>query len=507
METFKLPMRFVWGVQPVDDGNYFIPLSRGTFHLDSSLNMSAVESQEWLLNFCRELKKQPFYQMTIGTPMLPSCFIENFISIMQRRCIDGMRGHDRSPCCESVKFPYPPHIFDECLPEIISILYGSPRYVFVPGIAGPKFERRRIKTGNATTSVVTTSNITSAVISPSKYPILQVVVVEYESSQAYTMAYEEMANFNKKVGDWFHNITRSAPAGLQNGWFISDLNFFDLQMTLSEGTLSSILLAAIASLIVLLLVSLNIFVSLYAVITVTLTMLATIACLVLLGWRLNILESISVSTAIGLSVDFTLHYGVHYRTSPSLERDAATRYSLSRMIGPTIMAAVTTGAAGAFMLPSNVLAYIQIGKFLLIVMSISWLYGTFFFGSLLCTIGPQNGFGQLKLTSLRKRESKTTKQHNDKRLTTHGTVSEQLLSASSSAAGEFIGSESHELSSLHSNTIIKPASTLETRPINFDRAFKNRYSAYSKEQSPTSASAITEVLPSDDNDLEHGVKI
>lgn len=502
METFKLPIRFVWGVKPVDDGNYFIPLSRGSFYTDDTMNISSIESQLWLLNFCKEFKRQPFYQMTIGPPMLPNCFIENFISTMQRRCFDGMSGIDRTPCCESLKFPYPPHLFDECLPQIISILYDSPRYVFIPGIAGPKFERKRMLKGNST------SNSTLSIAS-SKYPIIKAMVVEYESTQSYTMAYEEIENFTRNVETWFKNITASAPPGMRNGWFISDLNFYDLQMTLSEGTLFAICLATFASLIVLLLVTLNIFISLYAVLTVTMTMLSTIACLVLLGWRLNILESISVSTAIGLSVDFTLHYGVNYRISPILERKSATQYSLSRMIGPTMMAAITTGAAGAFMLPSSVLAYIQIGKFLLIVMSISWLYGTFFFCSLLCTIGPQHGFGQFYFASCAKREKKNGKTNNEynKRMSAHGTVSEQLLSASSSAAGEFIGSEAHELSSLNSNTIVKPISAFETRPINFDRAFKNRYSSYSKEQSPTSASVITEVLPVDDNEMDHRTKI
>uniref|UniRef100_A0A1A9UNQ7 Uncharacterized protein n=1 Tax=Glossina austeni TaxID=7395 RepID=A0A1A9UNQ7_GLOAU len=39
--------------------------------------------------------------------------------------------------------------------------------------------------------------------------------------------------------------------------------------------------------------------------------------LVLLDWELNILESVTMSTAIGLAVDFSLHYGIHYRSSPT----------------------------------------------------------------------------------------------------------------------------------------------------------------------------------------------
>lgn len=404
-----------------------------------------------------------------------------------------MSGIDRTPCCETAKFPYPPHIFEQCLPQIISILYESPRYVFIPGIAGPKFARLKpVIEGNQT-------------IIPKINPLPKALVVEFESTQQFTMSFTEIENFTQTLSTWFDNIMLTAPVGMRNAWFISELDFYDLQRTLSRGTIAAIAIAMMTSLVILLLVTLNVFVSILAVLTVTLTILTTIACLVLLGWKLNILESIAVSTAIGLAVDFTLHYGVNYRLSPVTDRESAIRYSLSRMIGPTIMAAATTGAAGAFMIPSDILAYIQIGSFLLIVMCISWLFATFFFSSLLCAIGPQHGFGQFHMPKFKPKDSKNNKNHNDynQRLSTQGTVSEQLLSASSSAAGDFIGSESHELSSLNSNSILKPATSLEVRPINFDRVFnKQRDRTFLKEQSPTSASVITEIYPNEDGDFD-----
>lgn len=408
-----------------------------------------------------------------------------------------MSGFDRSPCCESAKFPFPAHVFETCLPQIISILYESPRLVFAPGIAGPKFSR--LPPYNERDNRSMAGDVTP------KIPQVKVVVVEYESTQSYTMSYIEMKNFTNTVQNWFNQALASAPLGMRNAWFTSDLDLYDLQTTLSSGTVYAICIAMIVSLVVLMLITLNMIVSLLAMITVTFSIFATVGLLVVLGWKLNILESITVSTAIGLAVDFTLHYGVTYRLSPISDRDSATQYALNRMLGPTAMAALTTGAAGAFMLPSNVLAYIQIGKFLIIAMSISWLFSTLFFMSLLKIIGPQHGFGQLNMPTLNKRESKINKNHHNdynKHFGAHGTVSEQLLSASSSAAGEYLGSESHELSSLNSNSVLKPMSTLDVRPINFDRAFRRNYLAHSKEPSPTSASAITEVLPGDDGDYE-----
>lgn len=399
-----------------------------------------------------------------------------------------MSGTDRTPCCESSKFPYPSHVFDLCLPQTISMLYESPRYVFVPGIAGPKFERLPIYNSDGANA----SNSTMP-----KIPKVKVTVVEFESTQPYTMSYAEMENFTATVQNWYNQQLQSAPAGMRNGWFISELDFYDLQKTLSNGTVSAICIAMIVSLIVLTFITLNMIISLLAIVTVTLSIFATVGTLVVIGWKLNILESISVSTAIGLAVDFTLHYGVAYRLSPISDRESATQYSLNRMFGPTAMAAITTGAAGAFMLPSKVLAYTQIGTFLLLVMGISWIYATLFFMSLLYVIGPQHGFGQLNLVKWSKRENKNGTNHNNdygKHFGVRGTVSEQLLSGASSAAGDFIASEAHELSSL------KPMAALEVHPINFDRAFRRNYVIHTKDPSPTSTSAITEALHADDGD-------
>lgn len=76
-------------------------------------------------------------------------------------------------------------------------------------------------------------------------------------------------------------------------------------------------------------------------------------------------------------------------------REACVMHALSLMSGPILMAALTTGAAGAFMMPSAVLAYIQIGVFLIVVMVVSWLYSTYFLLCLLSIAGPERNFGQM----------------------------------------------------------------------------------------------------------------
>ena len=46
------------------------------------------------------------------------------------------------------------------------------------------------------------------------------------------------------------------------------------------------------------------------------------------------------------------------------------------------------------MMPSRVLSYLQMGHFLMLVMTVGWAFSTFFFQALCCTIGPQGDWGQ-----------------------------------------------------------------------------------------------------------------
>lgn len=388
---------------------------------------------------------------------------------------------DRTPCCDISKFPYDPDVFDFCLPQIISSLYATPRDFFSPGVAGPRFMASTKLDVNANNSLnedfvnATWENTTNSTAAP---PIVKALVIEFESNVSYSTVYDTVKDFIRTVEEWFQNELKSAPPEMQGGWFISELKFYDVQDTLPSGTLVAITVAMTASLVVLLLVTLNILISLYAVVTVLLTIFVTVAILIVLGWKLNILESVTVSTAIGLAVDFSLHYGIHYRLSPSCERLAATQFSLSRIIGPTAMAAITTGVAGALMLFSNVLPYLQIGIFLLVVMSVSWTYATFFLMSLLKLFGPQYGFMQFQYPRVKKRSNANGIKFYERKQ--NHVTREQLLTPSSSAVGELINSESHELESLTSNSMIKTISGTECSAQNFPLDYENLFNTRNK---------------------------
>ena len=54
-------------------------------------------------------------------------------------------------------------------------------------------------------------------------------------------------------------------------------------------------------------------------------------------------------------------------------------------------------------MPATVLAYFQLGQFLMLVMVFSWFYSTFCFLSICAVIGPKDNFGQLSISHLFRR--------------------------------------------------------------------------------------------------------
>uniref|UniRef100_A0A914UP44 Uncharacterized protein n=2 Tax=Plectus sambesii TaxID=2011161 RepID=A0A914UP44_9BILA len=63
---------------------------------------------------------------------------------------------------------------------------------------------------------------------------------------------------------------------------------------------------------------------------------------------------------------------------------------------PIFMAFITTFVAGCAMLPVTTLAYYQIGLFMVLITTTSWLYSTFFFCALLAAVGPNGSCCQVR---------------------------------------------------------------------------------------------------------------
>ncbi|KAM4693233.1 protein dispatched homolog 1 isoform 1-T2 [Discoglossus pictus] len=365
-EELHMPITIIWGVSPEDNGNPLDPKCKGKLKMDSSFNIASPASQLWILRFCQKLKNQTFFYQT-DEQDFTSCFIETFKQWMENQDCDEPALY---PCCSQSGFPYKQEVFELCIKRAIMELERSTGYHLDSKTPGPRFDIN---------------------------DTIRAVVLEFQSTYLFTLAYEKMHQFYQEVDAWIINELQSAPDGLKNGWFVSNLEFYDLQDSLSDGTLVAMGLSVAVAFSVMLLTTWNIIISLYAIVSIAGTIFVTVGALVLLGWELNVLESVTISVAVGLAVDFAVHYGVAYRLAPDPDREGKVVFSLSRMGSAIAMAALTTFVAGAMMMPSTVLAYTQLGTFMMLIMCISWAFATFFFQCMCRCLGPQGTFGQIPL--------------------------------------------------------------------------------------------------------------
>uniref|UniRef100_G3NKC7 Protein dispatched homolog 1 n=1 Tax=Gasterosteus aculeatus aculeatus TaxID=481459 RepID=G3NKC7_GASAC len=366
-EDLHMPITIIWGVLPVDNGDPLNPKNKGKLMLDSSFNIASRASQQWILNFCQKLRNQSFVFQSEEQDFT-SCFIETFKQWMENQ--DCEPEPSVYPCCSQSTFPYKQEVFELCIKRAIMELDRSTNYHLDSKTPGPRFDIN---------------------------DTIRAIVLEFKSTYLFTLAYEKMYHFYLEVDAWIAEELRYAPAGLSHGWFISNLEFYDLQDSLSDGTLVAMALSVAVAFSVMLLTTWNVIISLYAILSIAGTIFVTVGSLVLLGWELNILESVTISVAVGLSVDFAVHYGVAYRLAPEPDRDGKVIFSLSRMGSAIAMAALTTFVAGAMMMPSTVLAYTQLGTFMMLIMCISWAFATFFFQCMCRCLGPQGTCGQIPL--------------------------------------------------------------------------------------------------------------
>ena len=301
-QSGSMSIQLIWGIKPADNGNHFNPDDKGTLEFDESFGgLLTKEGQQFLRSLCTSAEQQSFFAAFAGNL---GCPVESLITV----CTTGP-----DACCgENASFPFPADVAEKCLLEFASRGQET----------GLLFDANSGKVKGFSMGII--------------------------ANQPFTTAFSVIDGFYDKVNSWVKTEMSKAPAGLNNAWAGSwGFQFYGLQIGLSEGTYSSLGISVAVSFVVMLLTTLNIFISIYAIITIIGVIAITIGSLVLAGWQLNILESIVMSVAVGLSIDFTMHYGVAYRLAPDKSnRESRVRYSLVHIGSAISMAALTTFLTG-----------------------------------------------------------------------------------------------------------------------------------------------------------------
>jgi hypothetical protein len=305
-------VNFVWGIKAIDTGDPFDPHDTGSLKWDDNFNIESPEAQRWIDGFTSRLKKQSFF----AKDQKPS-FMEEFSGYMRSNCTNT------SKICCADSIPYNSSVFSHCLKKmqcerVMKIQFSGESITD----GAPLFDEKTLQ--------------------------LRAMSLKFDSTVPFTWSYDPVDRFWRETESWSEREFDKSPQSA-NGWFISELQFYDLQKSLSRGTFVSMSISLAVAFAVMLVTTGNVYISVLATITITCALGVTVGSLVLMGWKLNVLESITLSVAVGLCVDFTLHYGVAYVLAvDKTGRRPRVYVSVTCMSSAISMAAVTTFIAGEY---------------------------------------------------------------------------------------------------------------------------------------------------------------
>ena len=370
-EKGSIDPMYSWGLRNKDNGDWLDPNNSGILEFDKNFSPLKPESQVALLNFCHAAKNQTFTK-----PTAYKCFFDEVLEIGNEICSHPLIKFNRfASCCDNFVFPFSEDLINDCiLPAIVLGEQNTSKqymYRLANSLDAPVF--------NKSNKIVA-------------------MMMRTSSKFDYDANFENMDKAYRTIHKFYEGQKALMPDGMKSMCFSGrtyQFRFYDLQRSISTGTYSSIALSLAVAAIVMLLTSRNVIITLYAIATILLAIAVTVGTIVLMGWELGILESIAISLSVGLSIDFTIHYGVAYRVSKGACPKERVQESFHRVGWAVSVAALTTFLAGASVIPSRILAYSKLGIFLMLVMSFSWIYATFFFQSLCRVIGPRGNFCQI----------------------------------------------------------------------------------------------------------------
>ncbi len=375
------PLHYIWGVLPKDNAGIFNGKATDSATLipDNSFNMSSMEAQAWVMNLCDNIQKQEYIDKSFNV----ICMFDYYLDILKvARNSTKVKYLSLLKTCDKIKeFPIEPWRFELCLPLLDSIAH-MPNVTKLLGLSNTEVIGKPIYDQHN---------------KPSGYWLP--IYTKFHGSNDH----QWMDMLYKKLDGFHANNTASSVTGLRHGWWVvyPDFILYNMQNVIETGVFYSIGISLLATMSMMFLTSLNIVITLYAILTISLAIISTLAALVLNGWILNVIESMTLSLAVGLSIDFTIHFGVAYKLSREQLSSLRVTQAMSN-VGPAVfMASFTTFLAGLAMMPARIVAFKQLGTFLMLVMMFSWVYSNLFFQGLLSKWGPNGDDWQLSMNKVK----------------------------------------------------------------------------------------------------------
>ncbi|KAJ5066144.1 sterol-sensing domain [Anaeramoeba ignava] len=184
-------------------------------------------------------------------------------------------------------------------------------------------------------------------------------------------------------------INSEAPNGMNKGFTTSDL-WLDMKTEeiLVSVALFNIYISLSIAFVVIVLSTGNVLTSFFAIFSIAGIVLTIIGFMVAIGWQLGIIESVSLTIIVGISVDYVVHFGHAYTVSQASTRFFRLRFAITDLGISVFSAAITTLLSALMLFFTQILFFRNFGIFLWIVIFLSMIWSFVFFFSTLAWKGP-----------------------------------------------------------------------------------------------------------------------
>ncbi|KAJ3452766.1 sterol-sensing domain [Anaeramoeba flamelloides] len=361
----------VWGVESIDrEGIDPLAIDNlGDVIYDKDWNPKLKSSQEYVIQVCDQIQKK--WEGEIYRTSQMNCFMKNFRDWVTNETLAG----------GSYSFPVEEDQFEELLLRYTDWQFKQFRNVLViqdvfylpfgiPYTVG--FDKK-------------TSEL--------RWFALQFNLILNPISPASKIRpdYEE-------VEDYIKELNADAPEGIKNlgsvsGTWISMLT----EEVLIRVALTSVGVSLAISFLIILIATNNLIISFYALLSISGVVVTIVGMMVSLGWQLGIVESISLTIIVGISVDYIVHFCHAYNVSKKEKRFEKLRESMTSLGISVVSAAVTTLFASFIMFFTYIIFFQRFGIFIWMTILSSVLWSFVFFFVLLAIKGHVNDQGNVKI--------------------------------------------------------------------------------------------------------------
>ncbi|CDW52493.1 Sterol-sensing domain containing protein [Trichuris trichiura] len=360
-----MKIHIVWGVQENSYAKALDPYDHG-FLIPVQFDLWSNRSYLWIRDFCASIALESFIDYD-RLPMLYSCFMDDFLSILEKKpCVEMDK--EETSCCRNATSSLQANELDFCLKRFLTKYHTQIQ----------EFAAARLGSSSSIDETF------SGPLYDSRTGKLKALIVTFFSTFKFSYHFSRMDHFFGTVEKWIKTEIATAPKEINRAWFICDnLNTYDLQLALVNSAKTAVPVAISLSIVILLIMTRDWLLTLMTTVTVTVAIFFLLECLLLLQWEVNVIETTIITLAIGLSFDYTLHYAAMYISANLRSSNNPVPDLLLKTGSPVLMSMLTTILGGACMLFSTVYAYFQIGVFMILLAIVSYCFATFLFLSMI----------------------------------------------------------------------------------------------------------------------------